>query len=308
MSATAFRFSAHLAAFAAIDASAGVIRGVSVITEGDAKGHGMRVDATTLEQVKACAAEYRGGLKVKMTHQGDAGDIVGYLTAFRIEGEKLLADLHLLKTSPHREYLLELAATIPDTFGLSISFAGPVEERDGQAFARCTEIYSADVVSEPAANPTGLFSVTPTPAPADAGQPQPTHSMEDKKPDPMAELKAAVDSLTARLSKLESAAAPAAPAPDAEKEMSAKLEKVAELAAQNALKTFAAQFGTPPTAPSAAKDVEPKKTEKKFEELVREHPDYSKSKKSALAAVIKANPAAYADYNQRVKSGEVIMF
>lgn len=142
---------------------------------------------------------------------------------------------------------------------------------------------------------------------------QPPTNMEDNqtKPDPIAELKAAVEALSARLSKLETPPAPAsAPADEKKEDMSAKLGEVAELAAQNALKAFAAQFGTPPAPASAAKETvgDAKPAEKKFEELVREHPDYAKSKRTALDAVISANPAAYADYNQRVRSGEVIMF
>lgn len=313
MSSTPIRFSASFAALASIDAAAGVIRGVSVITEGEAKGHGMLIDSTTLEQVQACAAEYAGGLKVKIStqrgHLGDVAEIVGFLTDFRIEGAKLLADLHLLENSPHRAFIMELAASIPDTFGLSISFSGPIEDKDGNDYARCTEIYSADLVSEPAANPTGLFS-TPAVAPAPVGKPQPVTHMEENKPDPIAELKAAIEGLTARLSKLEAPCAPAAPAADAEKEMSAKLEKVAELSAQNALKLFTAQFGTAPAPVSAAKETnsDAQPTAKKFEELVREHPEYSKSKKTALSAVISAHPKEYAEYNQRVRSGEIIMF
>lgn len=151
----------HAAAIAAprnIDASSGVITGVSVITVGAAKGHGVYVDATTLQQVKECAEKYTGGVKVKMNHSGGAGDIIGYLQKFRIDGKKLIADFFLLRASPHRAYVLEIAKTIPDTFGLSISFSGPREKRGEQSFARCTEIYSADLVSEPAANPSGLFS------------------------------------------------------------------------------------------------------------------------------------------------------
>lgn len=147
---------------AKIDVGKGIIYGVSVITSGTAKGHGVQVDAMTLEQVKACAETYARGLKVKMTHQGDAGDIVGFLTDFRIAGCKLLADLTLLKTSRFRDYVLEVAETIPDTIGLSIAFSGPTETIGELRFARCTEIYSADLVSEPAANPTGLFSTRKT--------------------------------------------------------------------------------------------------------------------------------------------------
>lgn len=141
-----------------IDEEAGIIYGVSLATEGPARGHGCICDRTTLEQLRDCAKAYSGGLKVKMTHQGDAGDIVGFLANLRIEGKKLLGDLHLLQNYEKRAYILELAQKIPDTFGLSVAFSGPSEERGGMECARCAEIYSCDLVSEPAANPSGLFS------------------------------------------------------------------------------------------------------------------------------------------------------
>lgn len=97
---------------ARVDAKGGVIFGVAVITEGPALGHGMLVDVTTLEQVKACAEAYKGGLKVKMNHWSTVNDIVGYLQGFRIDGQVLRADLHLLKSAPTRDYVLELASTI----------------------------------------------------------------------------------------------------------------------------------------------------------------------------------------------------
>jgi hypothetical protein len=54
--------------------------------------------------------------------------------------------------------VLEIAEKLPDTFGISIAFSGPVREIDGKRFASCEELYSADLVQTPAANPTGLFS------------------------------------------------------------------------------------------------------------------------------------------------------
>ncbi len=141
-----------------IDAEAGVISGVSLATIGPAVGHDVMCDAVTLRQLMECAQKYRGGLKVKMAHQGDAGDIIGSIKNLRMEGEKLLGDLHLLKSTPYRAYVLEIASSIPDTFGLSVAFSGPKQMVDGVACARCTEIYSCDMVTEPAANPSGLFS------------------------------------------------------------------------------------------------------------------------------------------------------
>ena len=141
-----------------IDAEKGIIYGVSLCTVGPARGHGVMVDMTTITQMMDCAAHYQGGLKVKLTHQGEVGDIVGSIRDLRIDGQQLRGDLHLLSTYDQRDYILEMAQEIPDAFGLSVAFSGPTEEVDGMPYARCTEIYSCDLVSEPAANPGGLFS------------------------------------------------------------------------------------------------------------------------------------------------------
>ncbi len=299
---TRFELRAFAGVLSAIDAAAGVIRGVSVISVGDAKGHGIKIDQTTLEQVKACAETYSNGLKVKMSHAGDAGDIVGFLSAFRIDGDKLLADLTLLKSSRFREYVLELASTIPDTFGLSISFSGPVEMKGETRFARCAEIYSADLVSEPAANPSGLFEAKPASASGDKPEHnQPKTTMDETK---LAALQTALDSLSARLEKIEKAtpAQPAAPAPAVD------ISQVAELAAKNAFKLFSAQFGTPPAAPSNEPKAPTSPADKSFETLVREHPKYSENKTVAIGDTVAKHPKAHADYLRRVDGGEVILF
>jgi len=142
-----------------IDTDNAIIRGVSVITVGEAKGHGMQVDEETLQQVKAAAETYSGGLKVKTDHFSGFNQIVGTLKNFVIDGDQLRADLYLLKAHDATERILEMAQLMPDTFGLSISFSGSHEEVGETMFARCNEIYSADLVDAPAANPTGLFSV-----------------------------------------------------------------------------------------------------------------------------------------------------
>ena len=141
-----------------IDAQAATITGVSVITVGEAKGHGMLIDAQTLLQVKAAAETYSGGLKVKTDHYTGFNEIVGTLKNFVIDGDQLRADLYLLKNHDATARILEMAELMPDTFGLSISFSGEHEEQGETIFARCSEIYSADLVDAPAANPTGLFS------------------------------------------------------------------------------------------------------------------------------------------------------
>lgn len=137
-----------------------VIEGVSIISIGEAKGHGLYVDEQTLMEVKACAESYKGGVKVNLDHGAGIKDIVGFVNNFRIVGSQLLGDLNLLETSPMRDYVLEISSKLPDTFGISIAFSGPIRELDGMAFASCTELYSADLVQTPAANATGLFSFT----------------------------------------------------------------------------------------------------------------------------------------------------
>jgi len=138
------------------------IEGVSVLTTGMAKGHKLQIDQMTLQQVMDCANSFKNGVKVNENHGAGIGDIVGKLTNFRIDetGEKLIADLSFLQSREDRaKYYLDLAREIPDSFGISISFSGQ-SEQNGTEFelARCQELYSADLVQHPAANPTGLFS------------------------------------------------------------------------------------------------------------------------------------------------------
>ena len=143
-----------------IDSAAGKIFGVSVITEGPARGHDLLVDSTTLVQVKAAAEQFANGLQVKMDHGSGFEGIVGVLKNFAISSGQLRADLSLLQKNPARELVLEMAEMMPGSFGLSIAFSGDHEEKEGDTvrLARCTEIYSADLVDVPAANPGGLFS------------------------------------------------------------------------------------------------------------------------------------------------------
>lgn len=142
-----------------VDRASGIIRGVSVITSGvEAKGHGFSIDHQTLESVMLCAEAYKDGVQVKVNHGTGFDSIVGSLRNFRIEGEKLLADLHLLKTHEMCPRVLEIAETMPASVGLSIAFSGVPEKKNGENFVRCTELYSCDLVDHPAANPSGLFS------------------------------------------------------------------------------------------------------------------------------------------------------
>jgi len=139
-----------------IDTVNRVIRGVSVITAGIiARGHALEVDGITLSQMLACA-KTRGQVPVKIDHSSGAGAVCGYLSNFRVEGSKLLADWFLLESHPQTEQILETAQRMPRGIGLSAAFVSPDDAEAGKA--RCRELVSIDLVTLPAANPDGLFA------------------------------------------------------------------------------------------------------------------------------------------------------
>ena len=301
----------------AIDAEAGVIRGVSLITKGPALGHGVMIDEKTLEQVKKAAEQYAGGLKVKLDHSGGAGDIVGYIDALRIDGDKLLGDLHLLQSSPHRSYILEIAQRIPDTFGLSIAFSGPSEKaKDGvTTLQRCSEIYSVDLVSEPAANPSGFFARKLKQLQAsEVETPEAKIEIDLPMNDEMKKaiegmIQSAMMAMGDRVAKLESAI-PSEKEEDKPAAMSAQNEAVqlaANAAALAAIKEFSKSFGAP-SAPVASAEVSaPAVAAQKFEDVVAAKSVELKGDKSAaIAFSIKNHSDLYVAYRSRVQAGEII--
>jgi hypothetical protein len=148
-----------------VDRQRGVIKGVSLIALGQARGHGKGVDQKTLETVRDCAQKYGDGLRVKFnpsTFTHGAGTLAGRIppNTIRIEDNKTVGDLHLYQHLPqdYKNYLFEIAEETPANIGLSIEFSGDDEVIEENKFARCEEIFAATIVDLPAANPTGLFS------------------------------------------------------------------------------------------------------------------------------------------------------
>lgn len=141
------------------DRDAGKIYGVSVITEGKAKGHDLVVDSTTLMEIKNAAESLPDGrLKTKLNHRSGVEAVFGYLENFRVDGPKLLADLRMLKSHKDFSQTFEQIESLPNQIGLSVAFVGKeAHDEKGIKLARCREILSADLVPEPAANPTGMF-------------------------------------------------------------------------------------------------------------------------------------------------------
>lgn len=296
-----------------IDTGASVIRDVAVVTEGVALGHGVSIDAITLQQVKAQAETYSGGLKVKMDHGGGAADIVGFLTNFRIARPKLIADFHVLSSTPHRDYIFEIASKIPDTFGMSIAFSGPTELGADKktVFQRCSEIYSCDLVSEPAANASGLFAAAQLSESEDAPEITINLPMNDETKKAIAGMiESAMMGLGERLSKLE-AAFPKTEEKDAA--MSARNDEVklaAETAALAAVKEFTKSFGAAPvkaSAPAEAVAAPAAVAPKKFEEIVAAKAAELKGDKAAAITYCITNHAAeYVAFRARVQGGEII--
>jgi hypothetical protein len=279
-----------------IDAQAATITDVSVITIGEAKGHGMLIDAQTLVEVKAAAETYAGGLKVKTDHYTGFNEIVGTLKNFRIDGDQLRADLYLLKNHDATPRILEMAELMPDTFGLSISFTGEHEETDNDVvYARCTEIYSADLVDAPAANPTGLFSAKVDSGKKDMDEKQFADALAAALA-PINEKLSAFEAFVAETNtRFEALAAPAvALEEDEEGKMEDKEDMNAKLAAELAeIKSIVTNFGATPVAPAVAVEVkeEAPVAPTTFAEAVRAT---GLSGTAAIKAAILSHPDLYA--------------
>ena len=127
--------------FEAIDHEKGIISGVHVCCEGEAKGHGVSLDKEFIRNVVSFGNEQSVGVKSRFGHPNMStttlGTFIGRFKNFKYKliersgGEKAgtaVADLHLdevSKKSPNGnlfEYVLEMADTNPDMFGNSIVF------------------------------------------------------------------------------------------------------------------------------------------------------------------------------------------
>lgn len=173
------------------DRGAGLIEGFSVITRGEALGHRMWCDSEFLQQVHdAINAAGDAGLKCRFTHPSLSGDgmgkFLGNLKNASLEGDQVFADLHFSESS-HKtpdgdlaEYVMNLAEEDPDKFGSSIvfmhdseaeeafyvehknedsgNFESPDPDNKKQYYhVRLQQLFGADIVDDPAANPGGLF-------------------------------------------------------------------------------------------------------------------------------------------------------
>lgn len=169
---------------------AGLITGISVLTLGEAIGHGQWADSTAVDSTVELGNRQPKGAKAHYSHAGLSGDGIGSqlgrVKNFSRVGDRSVADLHLSRAA-HKtpdgdlaSYVMDKAEEDPESFGMSIVF-----EHDNEAEAqfaqqhknnhgkfispddgnsknhrhiRLAAMPAVDVVGDPAANPGGLFS------------------------------------------------------------------------------------------------------------------------------------------------------
>ena len=165
-----------------VDTEAGILKDVSLISEGIALGHELYVDSRSLETIFNAIEGKK--LPAYITHNGALTDDritreIGFFENFKIDEKRILGDFNAFdsfrdddKSTFNR--LFELAEKIPENFGLSIVFSAdivwateegdlPLEvEPDHKLYdypsIRVNEVSSADFVDSPASNEKGLFS------------------------------------------------------------------------------------------------------------------------------------------------------
>lgn len=235
-----------------VDRDAGLMRGVSLIQEGEAKGHEMFVDELSISS----AFDYlksKKRLKAYITHRGAIfedrmGREIGYFENFRIEDDRLMADFQAFESFQQDESrrfnrLFELAEKMPEDFGLSIVFSAglawatpdgdvptdlmnafedePKNARFEYPSIRIEEVTSADFVDSPAANERGLFSqidINPNTNMATLTKVELSAKVE--------ELEAEKETLSARVSELEPIETQLAEVTTEKEALSEKLESV----------------------------------------------------------------------------------
>jgi len=298
---------------------ASIIPAVYILSQGEAKGHDLYIDKTSLEQAYQLMKSAPNGVKCKLNHGSGLESVVGYARNPRIEGDKLKADLHLLKSSPHYALIKEMADEAPDQFGVSLAFMNESETINGKDYIRPQSIASADLVSSPASNERFkdfagveqdmlVFAVGSKLGYVAGGQSVPADIKQavvesdpilDNQGKPnMDEYKQQMEALMKRMEALEAIVtpkeetkkeeAPVAETPSEEKKDTNMSELVKQALVEFGIKPI-------PASPVVEEKVEAKVEPKTFEALVSAHPDYATSKLSAMKAVMLSNPQEYAE-------------
>jgi len=159
-----------------IDREASVINGFAVVTKGVTKDSRGEFDDIALDSVVEFGNKAKAGIKSRFGHPNMSstalGTFLGRVRNFRRDGDIVRADLHIDKTAfdtPDGDlagYVINLAESDPEMFGASMVIYWEEEKREGldangnelPPFIRVTNLFSVDVVDDPAAN-NGLFGM-----------------------------------------------------------------------------------------------------------------------------------------------------
>lgn len=159
-----------------IDRDSAVINGFAVVTKGVTKDSRGEFDDISLDSVVELGNKLKTGVKSRFGHPNMSstalGTFLGRVRNFRRDGDIVRADLHIDKTAfetPDGDlagYVLNLAESDPEMFGASMVIYWDEEKREGldangnelPPFIRVTNLFSVDVVDDPAAN-NGLFGM-----------------------------------------------------------------------------------------------------------------------------------------------------
>jgi hypothetical protein len=296
--------------------------GVSILEVGEAKGHDLFVDKTSLETALKLMSNAKNGVKVKMNHGSGLDAVVGFARNPRIEGDRLVADLRLLRNSPHYGLIKEMASEAPDQFGVSLAFVNESETINGKDYIRPQSIASADLVSSPAAT-NGLFEEMvkfmeklgyvqggkTIPAVAKEAVEEAPLDKKDKTNMENNYMKD-IEDIKVRLAAIEDSMKPKdemkkeemasekpseTPTPEISVEVEPSEDKKEEMS--EVVKKVLTEFGIKPipASPSIEVPSEKKEEPKSFEALVAAHSDYGTSKLKAMKAVMLSNPKEYSE-------------
>jgi hypothetical protein len=297
--------------------------GVSILEVGEAKGHDLFVDKVSLQTALNLMSKAKNGVKVKMNHGSGLDAVVGFARNPRIEGDRLVADLRLLRNSPHYGLIKEMASEAPDQFGVSLAFVNESETINGKDYIRPQSIASADLVSSPAAT-NGLFEEMVKfmeklgyvsggkTIPAVVKQAVEEAPLDKKDKTNMENnYSKDIEDIKVRLAAIEDSMKPKeemkkeemaedkkpsetpAPAPEISVEVEPSEDKKEEMS--EVVKKVLTEFGIKPISASPVVEAPAKVEPKTFEALVAAHSDYSTSKLKAMQAVMLSNPKEYSE-------------
>ena len=160
-----------------VDVQEKVLYGAQVAMMGEAKGHGMLLDDTTLNQIVDLGNAKPNGVKVRFGHPSMCtpaiGTFLGVRKNFVRDGNNVRADLHMSKAAdPDKaKHVMDMAMYAPDQIGNSVVVTCDLEYQTDENGAikkdesgndllpimRITALEAVDVVDQPAAG-DGMFA------------------------------------------------------------------------------------------------------------------------------------------------------